>query len=103
MSKPRFPKGFALWSEALQRKWFKDHGLTFPGQLYVIQKSATQKLFVTRQKRVRGNHGVGSIYWGIYIGKPGGKRYCACRFVGGPDLDRDIAKNPGCVAVEVKA
>lgn len=75
---------------------------TKPGKLYVIQKSATQKLFVTRQKRVRGNRGVGTLYWGQYIGKPGGKRYCACRFVGGPDLDAYIAKNPVWLAVEVQ-
>ena len=77
--------------------------VTHPDKLYVIRQSADVKLFITRAKRVRGNRGVGTMYWGQYIGKPGGKRYSASRYRGGPKLDAELAEHPGWIAIEVKA
>lgn len=45
--------------------------MTQTGKIYVLQHRQT-KLYATERKgKSRG------MYWGMYIGKPGGKRYAA--------------------------
>ena len=69
------------------------------GKVYVL-KSTKNGMYVTAHKGKRGG-----LYMGLYIGKPGGKRYSAVRFDGGPELNAKLALtgNADLIAVEVKA
>ena len=72
---------------------------TESGKIYVLQHRRTKMYATERKGKSRG------MYWGLYIGKPGGKRYSAIRFEGGDDLNAKLALsgNQDLIPIEVKA
>ena len=73
--------------------------MTQTGKVYVLQHCRTKMYATERKGKSRGS------YWGLYIGKPGGKRYSAIRFEGGPNLDAKLSLpgNRDLIPIEVKA